>query len=199
MIGWLTEKSRGDLDIPGWQGVQSLPRELTLEQDGLCMKPVEELTSLRDVKAEYEHLTVCGRWESEIRTRAAEIVLNAETFRLGEGFELRVFAAEDGSEQTAVRYHRASDELTIDRSRSNRKNITDRTPLTVKGTHSEDGKLNLRIFIDHSTLEIFINDREAVSTRVYPDSEESCIIGISAPRAEIDHLEIYTMKGIWDK
>lgn len=199
MIGWLTEKGRGDLDIPGWQGIQSLPRELTLEPDGLRMKPLEELTSLRDEKVEYEHLTVCGRWESEIRTRAAEIVLNAESLCLGEGFELRVFAAEDESEQTVIRYHRASDELMIDRSHSNRKNITDRTPLTVKGTHSEDGKLNLRIFIDHSTLEIFINEREAVSTRVYPDSEESCIIDISAPRAEFEHLEIYTMKGIWDK
>lgn len=197
MIGWLTEKGRGDLKIPGWQGVQSLPRELTVEKDGLHMRPIEEVESLREKGRVWENLPVSGLWESPLRSMAAEIVLEMEKEYLQGPIDIQVYANEDGTEETVIRYDKDLDTVTIDRSRSNRTGLTDSSPLSVHGTHSDDGKLQLRIFVDYSTLEVFINEREAVSTRIYPDGEDSCRIRF---RTECECIlrkaEIYLLQGI---
>ena len=192
MIGWLTEKGRGDLKIQGWAGVQSLPRELFLADGVLHMRPIEEIRSLRLPGYRCQDPDLGELWESPVSGAAAEIVLEMETGQ-ETVFELQVFADGAGTEETVIRYQSAADELVIDRSRSNRTGVTDQTPLTVRGTHSEDGLLRLRVFLDHSIVEVFLNEREAVSTRVYPDGEDSCRIRIRAGKTKVRNLEIYPL------
>lgn len=197
MIGWLTEKSRGDLKIPGWQGVQSLPRELTVEKDGLHMRPIDEVKSLRGKGEIWENLVVNGIWESPLSSLAAEIVVELEIQQIHSRFEIQVYANEDGTEETTIRYNPDADEIVIDRSRSNSTMLTDSSPLTVQGTHSEEGKLQIRSFIDHSTLEVYINEREVISTRIYPNQEDSCQIRFRTEHeCVIRQAEIYLLNGI---
>lgn len=193
MIGWLTEKGRGSLEIPGWNGVQSLPRVLSLEQGELYMRPLKEVEMLRDGRACFEDLHIQGAWESTVRGKAVEILLEAERDKIGKGLEIEVFADEAGTEQTVIRYETEEDAVTIDRNRSNRTGVTDKKSLSCRGTHGES-RIKFRIFLDYSVLEVFINDREVISTRVYPDGEESDAIRVRAGDALISRLGIFSMK-----
>ena len=55
--------------------------------------------------------------------------------------------------------------------------------------------LDLRIFFDVSVLEIFVNDRVAITTRVYPDSGKC--FGVNAWVAEEAHAELVRCKA-WE-
>ena len=193
MIGWLTEKGRGSLASQGWSGVQSLPRTITLEKGGLCMMPIKEVETLRGSGGCFRDLSVTGVWESPLRGKAAEIILEAERSRIGDRLEIEVFADDRGTEKTVIQYENGTDKVSIDRERSNRSGLADKRTLSCQDTHCTDGRLKLRIFLDHSVLEVFINGREVISTRVYPEGENSDAIRIKAENALIDNLEVYLM------
>lgn len=194
MIGWLTENGRGDLKVPGWQGVQSIPRELMMENGILHMRPIEELEQLRCNGLEYKGLQIDGTWECPLKTKAAEIILETETESINANMELHIFADKAGEEKTVIRYEKEKDTVVIDRTYSNLSGLTDKTPLSCTGTHSCGGKLKLQVFIDHSVVEVFINEREVISTRVYPGSGQSEYIRIQGDRLSLNGLQVYEMK-----
>ena len=41
-------------------------------------------------------------------------------------------------------------------------------------------KLKLRVFIDHSSVEVFVNDRQCVAVRVFPGREDSTGVSLQA-------------------
>jgi len=63
----------------------------------------------------------------------------------------------------------------------------------------KDETLKLRIFIDKSVLEVFVNGRQCVATRVYPGRDDS--IGVSVRSqgsdAELKSLDAWQMKSIY--
>lgn len=196
MIGWLTENGRGEIATDGWSGVQSVPRVLEMKDSILTMKPLPEFKSLRGKAETHQNLEVAGEWRPQMRGKALELCMTVDVAEEALDWEIDVFASEDGKERTAIRYNAREDELVADRSLSNASGRADQKSLSCKGTHSEGGKLSLHIFLDHSTLEIFINDREAISTRVYPDREDSDGIVFRTKAGgvmKVEMLEIYEL------
>lgn len=193
MIGWLTENSRGDLKIPGWQGVQSIPRVLDTDGEALIMKPLPELTSLRGKEEREEFLCLTGEWEAQTKGRALEILFSLDASDMEETFELEFFASPDHKERTVLRYERDEDRVTLDRSQSNLSGATETTPLGFRGTHTKDSRIDFHIFIDYSVAEVFVNYREAISTRVYPQGSESINVFMRGEKGVITGLEIYEM------
>lgn len=194
MIGWLTENGRKDLEIPGWQGVQSIPRVLTVEEDGLHMEPLKELEMLRGACEAAEHLQVKDGFKAETKGKALEICLAFEKEKVKKGMCLEVFASPDREERTQICWDAGKDEIAVVRSASNRTGKTSDISLSCKVPQTAEGKVSLRIFSDHSTLEVFVNEREAVSTRIYPDREDSECVFLYAEDGEIEELRIYQMK-----
>ncbi len=150
-------------DDEEWSGCLTLPRELTIRGRRLIQKPLPELKKLRAEKLEVrENEAGCA-----VLPEAAEIVMD---IRPGD-LNLELFTDESGQGGLSVSYSEDSREITVDRSgmqfRFNEVNGESRTrPL-------EDGLSNLRIFIDRSSVEIFVNDGDAVfSSRVFPTEQE---------------------------
>ena len=195
MIGWLTENGRGNLEIPGWRGVQSLPRELTLENGKLCMRPIRELETLRDEHIREESLVISGTWTSPLRGKAMEVLAEVVKADVEEYLEIVLFADKDGTEETVIRYEKNADRVVIDRTRSNRSRLTDRKQLSCEEIFCEDKNLKLHIFVDYSTVEVFINDCEVISTRAYPDDEKSDEVLLRSKKARIKKLDVYSLKG----
>ena len=84
---------------------------------------------------------------------------------------LKLFTRSDGSGGLSIAYDDARRELTVDRSgmakRFNVEQGEARSRPLPKGLH------HLRIYIDRSSVEIFVNDGDAVfTTRVFPTAEE---------------------------
>ena len=144
----------------GWAGCMTLPRELTLHDGSVRMVPVEEVRTLR---REHSPLSPCLLRDSvqhiaddaqalEIITRWDRPACDAERFgiKLGDGVTLFVDTrAQRLCLERDFPMHGIKDQRSV--------------ALT-------QGKvLELRIFIDSSSVEIFVNQGEAtLSSRIYP-------------------------------
>ncbi|MBQ2641775.1 MAG: GH32 C-terminal domain-containing protein [Lachnospiraceae bacterium] len=154
-------------DDEDWAGCLTLPRELTVRGRRLVQQPLPELKKLRDEKIDLkneESRNKAGCWELPA---AAEVELDC---RKGD-VRLDMFTDCDGQGGLAIIYDEEKKEITVDRSgmhiRFNESEGESRTrPL-------ENGLSHLRIFVDSSSIEIFVNDGDAVFTsRIFPDAQE---------------------------
>jgi sucrose-6-phosphate hydrolase len=150
-------------DEEEWAGCLTLPRELTVRGRRLIQKPLPELKKLRGEAVSIETNTFgCCRIPD-----ASEIEID---IRPGD-CEIDLFTDESGLGGMSIIYDDAKKEITVDRSgmkrRFNEAEGESRTrPLP-------DGLNHLRIFVDRSSVEIFVNDGDAVFTsRVFPTEDE---------------------------
>lgn len=166
LVGWM---GLPDLTVPtdahGWAHCLTLPREVTRKGDRLLQRPVRELDSLRS-----ESLAIQDTLESEVKAYPS---LSGTTYELecrfsphnasAFGVELRVG---DG-EKTVIRYDRGQRKIILDRSQSG---VPVALPYgTTRACFLDAESIHMRIFMDVSSVEVFVNDGEAVFTaRIFP-------------------------------
>jgi beta-fructofuranosidase len=161
-------------DDEEWSGCLTLPRELTVRKRRLIQRPLKQLETLRDKKVD--------PFNREL-PKCCEIDL-----RLHGNIDFNLFTKQDGSGGLMIHYDESQKHIYIDRSgMTNRFN----KELGESQTRILDHPLNhLQIYIDASSIEIFVNDGDAVFTsRVFPTKEEHffSIIGEGT-------MQIYTLK-----
>ena len=150
-------------DEEDWAGCLTLPRELTVRGRRLIQQPLPELKKLRDEKLPFE----ANEAGCFVLPRAAEVELDC---RKGD-VNLYMFTDEAGKGGLSICYSEERREITVDRSgmqiRFNEQEGESRTrPL-------ENGLSHFRIFVDSSSIEIFVNDGDAVFTsRIFPTEAE---------------------------
>lgn len=156
----------------GWAHCYSLPREWSLDSDGtLIQKPWESLTGLRtSTTFSRTDFDLNGSIDlSPVKGRAVEL---CGTFTVGTTpFGFNIF--KNGSAKGSITYNPASAELIVDFSSLTRL-INDggvydgvyRCTLPQRPKRGSDLKIN--IFVDHSIVDIFVNDSWATSIRVFP-------------------------------
>ena len=75
-----------------------------------------------------------------------------------------------------------------------------RAPETAAVFIAPDETLKLRVFIDKSVVEVFVNGKQCVAMRVYPDREDS--IGVSlrsqGQDSELRSLDAWQMQNIYE-
>lgn len=156
----------------GWAHCYSLPREWSLDANGtLIQKPWESLTGLRTSTAfSRTDFDLNGSIDlSPVKGRAIEL---CGTFTVGTTpFGFNIF--KNGSAKGSITYNPASAELIADFSSLTRL-INDggvydgvyRCTLPQRPKRGSDLKIN--VFVDHSIVDIFVNDSWATSIRVFP-------------------------------
>jgi beta-fructofuranosidase len=180
--GWSWEaRAREHSDAQGWAGALTFPRMLRLDEDGrVRVAPAAEVDGLRG-----EPLRLFTEADGD---RAADVEADG-TLRLlhedpGGTFEvlavldpepggtgvLRLLADPEAREHVDVGVRRAADgTLTafVDRDRASL------DPTAAGGVHEApleraSGPVRLRVLVDHSLLEVFVDDLVAFTVRVYP-------------------------------
>ena len=65
---------------------------------------------------------------------------------------------------------------------------------------ADDEPLQLRVFIDRSVVEVFVNGRQCVALRVYPGRADSLGVSLRAQgsAAMLKRLDAWQMKSVWD-
>ncbi len=149
----------------GWAGSLTLPRELSLSPQGQVLQhPIAELATLRQ-----EHYTITPCWldaeqqqlhqqantiELELSWDCATSTAQRYGLRLGSGLELYI----DSSEKRLI-----LSRLSADKGLNSERSVAINTEQPLK----------LRIFIDHSSVEVFVNQGEACMTsRIYPQPDD---------------------------
>lgn len=161
----------------GWAHCYSLPREWSLDDEGLLVqKPFEGLTGMRSsVKFDRSSFDLEGVLPLDpVSGRAVEI---EATFTIGnKPFGFNIF--KNATAQAMLTYNYLTSSLTVDFSKLDRL-VNDGGvyggvyTLNLPEYLKRGTDLKLNIFIDHSIVDIFINDRWASSIRVFPTATDA--------------------------
>jgi beta-fructofuranosidase len=75
-----------------------------------------------------------------------------------------------------------------------------RAPETAPFLLNSDEPIKLRIFIDKSVLEVFVNGKQCVAVRVYPGRDDSTGVSVLSHgnEAELTSIEAWQMKSIYN-
>jgi fructan beta-fructosidase len=205
-VGWMNNWMYAN-QIPTypWRSAMSIPRSIhlvTIDGEILAVqRPVKELEALRDNHVQLENIEVSSGElllsNEGISGRAYEIVIEMEP---GDsetaGFKLRV----GDDEETLVGYDSNSKTVFVDRSRSGEDDFhSDFSQRNDAPARLIDGKIRLQIFVDWSSVEVFVNDGEAVITnRIFPDPDSQDVILYSdSGTANITRMDFWTLNSIW--
>lgn len=182
----------------GWAHCYSLPREWSLDANGtLIQKPWESLTGLRtSTTFSRTDFDLNGSIDlSPVKGRAVEL---CGTFTVGTTpFGFNIF--KNGSAKGSITYNPASAELIADFSSLTRL-INDggvydgvyRCTLPQRPKRGSDLKIN--VFVDHSIVDIFVNDSWATSIRVFPtDSNADGIEAFANAVVKVKNLKAWIL------
>lgn len=182
LIGWM---AMWENEMPeqkdGWSGALTLPRELVLKGDQMYMKPIKELNSLRKDKSENKNFQLDEVYSLSNVTEHSEIKLDLSLENNGSYFNI-YFKDKQNTSFLTLKYSNNNFILTgIDTSdqRYATSNLTE--------------KVEMRIFIDKSSIEIFINEGEVVFTERYY-TEGDPIVQIEGSSDIIVHETVYQLE-----
>ena len=186
-FGWINE-ARGTKTqrAAGWAGVMTLPRLLSLGDDGtLRIQPVPETDILRINPRKREGIRLTADADltlDDVRDDCLELAVTIEPGSARE-FGVKVRCSPDGAEQTVILCDPAAKALKVDAARSSLTPVTDPPdfPRVDKDCRvqaapfelSAGEPLELRIFLDRSVLEVFANGRQCITQRIYPSRPDS--------------------------
>lgn len=202
IFGWLPEsRTASKRWEAGWGGVMSLPRVVSLTDGGerLTVRPASAVRELRDRHRSFEEIPL-ENGVDRLNVGGRRLELSA-TFSLHGASEvgLVVRRSPNGEEQTVIRYRPDPGMVVLDRSESSLETEDHREALEEMSVDvASDDDITLRIFVDHSVVETFVNDRTAITGRVYPTRRDS--LGIAAYAdgdARLD-LDAWTLKPAFD-
>ena len=161
-------------DEEEWAGCLTLPRELTIRHRRLIQKPIPELVQLRG-----------NRINPGLGILPSSAEVTIATYP--QDFDMKLFSKADGTGGLDIKYDDSTQTITIDRSGMEKRFNTEIGE--VRSRVLDNGLTSLRIFIDQSSIEIFVNDGDAVFTsRIFPtDAEHSYVVN------ECRSLHIYEM------
>jgi beta-fructofuranosidase len=204
MWAWLTDNAHKELDDAvedGWCGVYGLPRVLWLGDDNtLRIAPAQELQTLRYNKKCFDSITLAdgSAYELDVtNSRSCEITFNVD-LQSAQKAGIRVRSSADNEETTLLYYDATLKKLIFNSTASGPlgRTVVEEAPLELP----ENERLNLRVFIDNSVVEIFANDRQAITRRVYPERNDSDHVsffcqGGTATFSEIETWEMMPSNG----
>lgn len=163
----------------GWGGTMSLPRVLSLDEDGqLLMDVPDEIKALRYRPFTKDSFAVhpgADQVIDGISGNSIELGITMESTEASE-YGVKVCVSPDRQEQTVVSYDATAGEIRIDTRNSGPKDTptkVEAAPLTLK----QGEPLKLRVFVDKSVVEVFANGRQGLVRRIYPAQADS--LGVS--------------------
>ncbi|KAH8904767.1 Arabinanase/levansucrase/invertase [Coniochaeta sp. PMI_546] len=191
-LGWADEAARKDVvKAQGWAGCLAHPRELfeiskpvnmevvnschewivdeiSGEMRTLGIRPAPQVNALR-----YEQRPSMLKDIKDIKSTTYELSATFSNLAGTEKFTFNVRQSPDSAEVTTLIFDIGNSRITIDRSRSSLLNLGTSTPDSGPFRLLPGEDLRVRLFVDVSLVEIYVNDRFALTSRVYPSLETS--------------------------
>ena len=183
MWAWLLDFRKFQVRLEqGWSGTMSLPRVLTLNEDGeMEMDVPTEIESLRyrpfyqegfDIQADSEVLI------SGVSGDSLELAIEIESVS-ATVYGVMVRVSSNDEEKTVISYDSTTHQLSLDTRCSGPEGSpkeVEEGPLKLK----QNEGLKLRVFVDKSVVEVFANRRQAVMRRIYPARVDSVGVKVFA-------------------
>ena len=195
----------------GWVDIMSLPRYYWLADDGtLGMSVAGDVESLRYDHKSVAPMAIPANDEVVLDGVGGKAVEVEAVIEPGDAREvgLYVLRSPDGAERTRIslypqdnrRFDTSSLQIDISEG-SQSADVFARTPEIGPIKLAQDEPLRLRVFVDRSIVEVFANDRQCLTLRVYPQREDSSGVSVFARGgdARLASFDIWQMRSVWDQ
>lgn len=205
-IGWISNWQYANREPTLiWRGAQSLPRELSLTQfpDGirLVQRPIAETKRLRQLELlRVSNLSVPDAIQAMHSTKASGETLEIEAELAPEaakeiGFRLRKGRAEE----TVLGFTPENQEVFVERTRSGEVSFAPEFPGRYKAALRQNSRVKLHVFLDRSSVEVFVNEGEVVLTdRIYPSPGSDGIeLYSEGELGKVLSLSIWKLGSVW--
>jgi sucrose-6-phosphate hydrolase SacC (GH32 family) len=159
----------------------TLPRLMGLSEDGneIRLLPLPALHHLRLLpsSATTSHETISAaqllaRGKTVSTVKGSVLHLNAllPCALAAHASFVGVHVLSGANESTLIGWDSHTERVTIDRSRTSAMGVGQKTPMTgkLRGGCPASGQLNLTVVVDGGVLEVFANDRFAITTALWP-------------------------------
>jgi fructan beta-fructosidase len=207
MLGWMNNWQYANVTpSTTWRGMFSLPRELALTRTAagirLVQKPIPELMNLRSGHRHWQDETIFPEKNllAGLQGDSFEIVADIQVDNRVESFGFRVRVST--KEATIIAYNLRNQKVFLDRTRSGQSDFHPR----FASIHSTDlalinGRLQLHIFVDHFSVEVFANDGQITfSESIFPSTESLGIElfsqGGATQLVALDFYQLGKIKGL---
>lgn len=171
VVAWM---NMWDIDYPlhklghGWNGSVSLPRELSIKDGKLIQKPYHAIEKYKQHEVDLLDVEVDGEYEnSSLNGNCQNIEVEFE-MKTSSLFTLEFFKGYNG-EKLALSFNKTKNEVTLDRRDSEYRieSLVARNDYIRSQSINLSKKVKLSVFLDVSSIEIFINDGEQVFTSLF--------------------------------
>ncbi|MCJ7842276.1 glycoside hydrolase family 32 protein [Lederbergia sp. NSJ-179] len=176
-LGWMSNwRYANHVPTEGWRSQMTLPRELMLRETGgdfhIVQKVVRELDTYFTTKEEISNVII-GTEDTniyELDSEYAEVELILESVDASQ-YGLTIHHTK--KQYTRITIDKNENILLLDRKNSGKVDFSDNFSRAQKVKLEDTNKMKLRIIMDSSSLELFINEGEqALTSLVYP--EKAC-------------------------
>lgn len=203
-IGWMSNwQYAADVPTQQFRSANTLPRELVLFQgkDGqyyVASQPVKELEGIRGKLLTEQHNINAGvtgrRFDlPEDGDGVCEILLNINPDKAK---TVNITLSNNVGEEVTMTYSPAQQSISFDRQKSGEADFSQDFPaITVAPTFGQTKDLRMQIFIDRSSVEVFVNGGRSVMTNLVFPTEPYNALNISAGNgnAKVKELKIYSI------
>jgi beta-fructofuranosidase len=204
LFGWIAEgRKYGMQSEAGWAGIASIPRILSLDnENNLCIEPVPELEELRREHRSYTKLQVSSNTSAMIDGIKGDCLEIEAEFEPSDAIEfgIKVRCSPDENEFTRIAYNQGQDCLELDPEWSSlSKDVGNlsiqRGPFKLRAGE----RLKLHIYCDRSVIEVFANNRQCLTKRIYPVRADSLALSLYSKCGDtkVRSLDIWKMAAIW--
>ncbi|WP_238900879.1 GH32 C-terminal domain-containing protein [Clostridium sp. YIM B02500] len=170
----------------------------------LIQQPIEEYKTLRKSPTTFDNVTISpdkpnimsGLSGSQYEI-VAEFTPDASTTEVG--FKLRV--GKSAGQETIVKYNTQTEEVTLDRSKSGKSPSADKflQAYSQKMGKTSDGKIQLHIFVDAASVEVYGNNGEVTgSAQIFPNRSSDGIEVYSVGGNSTATIKYYPLSSIWN-
>ena len=208
-IGWMSNWQYAQI-VPTetWRSGMTLPRELKLQNlDGnliLYSTPVKELQKLRRDSTSFDRMLITEEKElhDSFNLSQSEIELSVNLKKTtAESFGIKF--QNDLGEYFSVTFNQSEGRMYVDRTQSSKNTFSKEF---YKNIHSavlnpEGDSMTIRLFMDASSSEIFINDGAISYTSIFFPTKAFDDIKLISEKGnmEISNFKIYGLNSIWNK
>ena len=168
----------------GWAHSYSLPREWTLADDGtLVQKPFSGLTALRLDTLTTASAQVANPFQVEMQ---ADFTVGSSNC----GFSLL-------DDKLKIYYEPGTNRVIVDMTALQRKTNDNGVfdglyASSLPQTLSQGSTLNLHVYLDHSVLDLFVNNTWASSIRLFPSTQAGNTVSVTGTAANIGIYNLET-------
>lgn len=198
-IGWMNNWETCLVPTYPWRSAMSIPRQLSLRRfDGdlrLCQQPVDEIRSLRGepislnlprTESATEEPPVGKQWDMEV------------TLIPGGAESCGVRVLKSGDQYTEIGYDSSKQCVYLDRTRSGNTGFHPAFAGRHEFPFEGDQELNLRIVVDQSSVEVFVDQGQGVLTDlVFPGEQADQVSLFGSDDRAVVRATLYPVRSVW--